>query len=157
MTSSTLNYTPAALGRMLVDHWVRWLLPAMFVAAAAVVYALYYRADWEAVQALIVRNEAAATHDAAPGKFRQPEDMKTVQETILELVKGRMVLSAGGAKLAIAGKPIRDEPEREYPALYERFAEIIRAGISDADLAPLQHVADAFMLGKRNVVDAFHD
>ncbi|TIV45661.1 MAG: gfo/Idh/MocA family oxidoreductase, partial [Mesorhizobium sp.] len=50
-----------------------------------------------------------------------------------------------------------DEPEAEYPMLYERFAEIIRAGASDVDLAPLQHVADAFMLGKRNLVEAFFD
>lgn len=78
-------------------------------------------------------------------------------DIVAETDKGRMVLSAGGAKLAIAGKPIRDEPEREYPALYERFAEIVRAGISDADLAPLQHVADAFLLGRRNVVEAFFD
>jgi D-galactose 1-dehydrogenase len=41
--------------------------------------------------------------------------------------------------------------------LYRRFAEIVRAGESDADIAPLQHVADAFMLGKRNVVEAFFD
>ena len=41
--------------------------------------------------------------------------------------------------------------------LYRRFAEIVRAGTSDVDLAPLQHVADAFMLGQRVVVEAFHD
>ncbi|TGP34025.1 hypothetical protein EN871_33975, partial [bacterium M00.F.Ca.ET.228.01.1.1] len=67
--------------------------------------------------------------------------------------KGQMVLSGGGAKLAIDGKIVHDEPEAEYPMLYRRFAEIVRAGTSDVDLAPLQHVADAFMLGKRNVVE----
>jgi D-galactose 1-dehydrogenase len=41
--------------------------------------------------------------------------------------------------------------------LYERFAEIIQAGRSDVDLAPLRHVADAFMLGRRKVVEAFFD
>lgn len=70
---------------------------------------------------------------------------------------GRMLLSAGGAKLAIDGRVVHDEPEQEYPMLYRRFAEIVRARKSDADLAPLQHVADAFMLGKRNVVEAFFD
>ncbi|RWK41973.1 MAG: gfo/Idh/MocA family oxidoreductase, partial [Mesorhizobium sp.] len=34
---------------------------------------------------------------------------------------------------------------------------IVRAGVCDVDLAPLQHVADAFMLGRRNVVEAFFD
>ncbi|TGQ96432.1 gfo/Idh/MocA family oxidoreductase, partial [Mesorhizobium sp. M4B.F.Ca.ET.200.01.1.1] len=55
------------------------------------------------------------------------------------------------------GKIVHDEPEAEYPMLYRRFAEIVRAGTSDVDLAPLQHVADAFMMGKRNVVEAFFD
>ena len=70
---------------------------------------------------------------------------------------GKMVLSGGGSKLAVDGQVVHDEPEAEYPMLYRRFAEIVRAGSSDVDLAPLQHVADAFMLGKRNVVEAFFD
>lgn len=70
---------------------------------------------------------------------------------------GQMVLSGGGSKLAVDGRIVHDEPEAEYPSLYKRFAEIVRAGASDVDLAPLQHVADAFMLGKRNVVEAFFD
>ncbi|RVD55264.1 Gfo/Idh/MocA family oxidoreductase [Mesorhizobium sp. M2D.F.Ca.ET.185.01.1.1] len=78
-------------------------------------------------------------------------------DILAETDKGQMVLSGGGAKLAIDGKIVHDEPEAEYPMLYRRFAEIVRAGTSDVDLAPLQHVADAFMLGKRNVVEAFFD
>lgn len=70
---------------------------------------------------------------------------------------GEMTLSNGGAKLAIDGRVVHEEPEREYPMLYRRFAEIVRAGKSDADIAPLQHVADAFMLGRRKVVEAFFD
>ena len=78
-------------------------------------------------------------------------------DILAETDNGTMVLSGGGAKLAIDGKVVHDEPEAEYPMLYKRFAEIVRAGASDVDLAPLQHVADAFMLGKRNVVEAFFD
>ncbi|WP_372015215.1 Gfo/Idh/MocA family protein [Pseudoxanthomonas sp. 10H] len=70
---------------------------------------------------------------------------------------GEMVLSEGGAKLSVDGRLVHEQPEREYPALYERFAQIIKAGQSDVDLAPLRHVADAFMLGRRKVVEAFHD
>jgi D-galactose 1-dehydrogenase len=68
-----------------------------------------------------------------------------------------MLLSGGGAKLSIDGKIVHDGQEAEYPMLYRRFAELVLAGASDVDLAPLQHVADAFMLGKRTVVEAFHD
>jgi len=70
---------------------------------------------------------------------------------------GEMVLSEGGAKLSVDGRLVHDEPEREYPALYERFAGLVKTGRSDVDLAPLRHVADAFMLGRRKFVAAFHD
>jgi D-galactose 1-dehydrogenase len=78
-------------------------------------------------------------------------------DIIAETEAGRMVLAEGGAKLSIDGKLVHDEPEKEYPALYARFAEIIKTGQSDVDLAPLRHVADAFMLGRRKFVDAFFD
>lgn len=70
---------------------------------------------------------------------------------------GTMLLSEGGARLAVDGKLVHEQPEAEYPGLYRRFAELVRAGESDVDLAPLRHVADAFMLGRRVVVEAFHD
>jgi len=70
---------------------------------------------------------------------------------------GEMRLSEGGAKLSVDGQLVHAEPEQEYPMLYRRFAELITGGHSDVDLAPLRHVADAFMLGKRKVVAAFHD
>jgi D-galactose 1-dehydrogenase len=68
-----------------------------------------------------------------------------------------MVLAEGGAKLSVNGDLKFTAPEAEYPSLYRRFAEIVKAGTSDVDLAPLRHVADAFMLGKRKFVEAFHD
>jgi D-galactose 1-dehydrogenase len=78
-------------------------------------------------------------------------------DIVAETGAGRMVLSSGGARLTIDGRTMQEGPEAEYPRLYERFAEIIRAGVSDVDVAPLQHVADAFMLGKRRVVEPFFD
>lgn len=78
-------------------------------------------------------------------------------DIVAQTESGEMVLSEGGAKLAIDGKLVHEEPEQEYPMLYRRFAEIVKAGKSDVDLAPLRHVADAFMLGRRKFVEAFHD
>jgi D-galactose 1-dehydrogenase len=78
-------------------------------------------------------------------------------DIVAETDAGEMILSNGGAKLVIAGDKVEDMPEREYPALYARFAALVKAGKSDVDLAPLQHVADAFMLGRRNVAEAFFD
>ena len=78
-------------------------------------------------------------------------------DIVAQTEAGEMVLSEGGAKLSIDDKLVHDEPEQEYPMLYKRFAEIVKAGKSDVDLAPLRHVADAFMLGRRKFVEAFHD
>ena len=78
-------------------------------------------------------------------------------DIVVETDAGQVVLSAGGAKLAVGGRIVHDEPEAEYPMLYARFAEIVRAGASDVDLAPLRHVADAFMLGRRKFVEPFFD
>ena len=78
-------------------------------------------------------------------------------DIVAETEAGEMVLSEGGAKLSIDGKLVHEEPEQEYPMLYKRFAEIVKAGKSDVDLAPLRHVADAFMLGRRKFVEAFYD
>jgi D-galactose 1-dehydrogenase len=71
--------------------------------------------------------------------------------------EGLLRLSDGGATLSIDGEPQSLPDTGEYPALYARFAELIRTGQSDVDLRPLQHVADAFMLGRRDTVAAFHD
>jgi len=78
-------------------------------------------------------------------------------DIIAETDAGEMVLSEGGAKLSIDGRIVHEEPEQEYPMLYKRFAELVKAGKSDVDLAPLRHVADAFMLGRRKFVDMFYD
>ena len=70
---------------------------------------------------------------------------------------GRLVLSLGGSRLAIDGDERMAEEDREYRNLYRRFVELVGAGQSDFDISPLTHVADAFLLGRRRVTDAFHD
>jgi len=75
----------------------------------------------------------------------------------VETDAGTVLLCEGGARMLVDGEVVHAQPEAEYPGLYRRFAELVRAGGSDVDLAPLRHVADAFMLGRRVVVEAFHD
>ncbi len=100
---------------------------------------------------------ADASGLAVHAAFDWRQTGKQSWDIVAETDAGTMLLSEGGAKLAVDGKVVHEEPEREYPALYSRFADIIRAGTSDVDLAPLTHVADAFMLGRRKFVEAFHD
>ncbi len=94
---------------------------------------------------------------AVSAEFDWRQTGKQSWDIVAQTDAGEMVLSEGGAKLSIDGKIAHEEPEQEYPMLYKRFAEIIRAKTSDVDLAPLRHVADAFMLGRRKFVEAFHD
>jgi uncharacterized protein involved in exopolysaccharide biosynthesis len=69
-----------------------WLLyvPTLACAALAVLYVLFGPVTWEAYQAVVVRDEVAA--GGKPGKFMRVEDMKTLQETLLELAMSRSVL-----------------------------------------------------------------
>jgi D-galactose 1-dehydrogenase len=67
---------------------------------------------------------------------------------------GELRLTDGGAHLTVDGEPISvaatENPlHGEYEALYRRFAQLIRTGESEVDLAPLRHVADAFLLSRR--------
>jgi D-galactose 1-dehydrogenase len=66
-------------------------------------------------------------------------------------------LSEGGSEILINGLSHFKAPEAEYDGIYQRFADLLGNNQSDVDLIPLKHVADAFMLGKRITVDAFHD
>lgn len=128
------------------------ILPAMFITQAA----LDFPANRDAPVAAHIRFRTA---DGTPVAM-ELDWLQTGPQSwdiLAETKAGSMVLSGGGARLSVDGKAIHEAPEAEYPMLYKRFAELIRTGSSDADLAPLRHVADAFMLGKRNVVEAFHD
>lgn len=107
------------------------------------------------IAAAITFTDARGLDLAADFDWRQTG--KQSWDIVAETDAGEMVLSEGGAKLSVDGRLVHEAPEREYPALYERFAALVKAGRSDVDLAPLRHVADAFMLGRRKFVEAFHD
>lgn len=70
---------------------------------------------------------------------------------------GTLALANGGAKMAVDGKSVIEGEDREYPGIYAHFAQLLAAGESDVDVAPLRQVADAMMLGRRETVAAFHE
>jgi len=79
-------------------------------------------------------------------------------DSVVETDGGLLELKMGGNRLFIDGREVAGEDTimGEYPKLYARMAELVRAGQSEVDLAPMVHVADALTLGKRVVTDAFH-
>ncbi|MEH2568657.1 Gfo/Idh/MocA family protein [Bradyrhizobium sp. AZCC 2289] len=68
---------------------------------------------------------------------------------------GRLTLSSGGSRLVHDDRTLVDEKQAEYRGIYRHFVELIANGVSDVDLSPLAHVADAFMLGRRRDVEPF--
>jgi D-galactose 1-dehydrogenase len=98
------------------------------------------------------------THDgAAPveATFDWRQTGPQSWDIAIETASGTLKLGDGGAKLTIDGVDQPLGPNAEYPGLYRRFAELVRRREVDADVRPLQLVADAFLLGSRTQVEAF--
>lgn len=77
-------------------------------------------------------------------------------DILVETDAGTLKLEKGGAVLTMPGATHTSD-DHEYPGLYARFAELVRNGERDVDTAPLRLVADAFLRGHRDQVEAFHD
>lgn len=75
----------------------------------------------------------------------------------VDTAEGDVHLAEGGSKMFINDALHYEAPEAEYPNIYKRFADLLKISQSDVDLMPLKHVADAFMLGKRAIVEPFFD
>jgi D-galactose 1-dehydrogenase len=73
----------------------------------------------------------------------------------IETDAGRLTLCSGGSRLVHDGRTLVDTKQAEYRGIYRHFVELIANGVSDVDLSPLVHVADAFMLGRRHEVEPF--
>lgn len=86
--------SPHDVLRALSSSWRTWLATAAAGGALALVYVLLMTRYWEASQGLVVRQEAAGTAGARPGKFSDLYEMRTFQETLLEVAKSNHVLQA---------------------------------------------------------------
>ncbi len=115
------------------------------------------RLDFPANRGAPIAARLAMAHGEAPvtADFDFLQTGAQTWDITIETDAGRLVLHDGGATLAIDGvaQPVADTGE--YSALYRRFAALIAAGRSDCDLAPLELVADAFLIGDRRNVAAF--
>jgi predicted dehydrogenase len=68
---------------------------------------------------------------------------------------GTALLSNGGQNLSVDGRQLHAGENREYRELYARFSALIAARDSDVDVRPLQHVADAFLIGRWRTAPSF--
>jgi uncharacterized protein involved in exopolysaccharide biosynthesis len=93
-SSSDIAWHPVELLHALRTHIRWWAVSAVVCAFIAAAYSLIAPRDWNATQALIVRPEAASVSEERLGKFSDLSEMKTLQETILELAKSQGVVAA---------------------------------------------------------------
>lgn len=75
-------------------------------------------------------------------------------DIVVETDAGPLRLSLGGSVMTTPDGRIEAE-DAEYPRLYARFCELIRAGQSEVDLAPLTLVEAALECGERRLVAPF--
>ncbi|MGL9622681.1 Gfo/Idh/MocA family oxidoreductase [Bradyrhizobium sp. U531] len=110
-------------------------------------------------QAPIAANLTLADIDGLPvtAEFDFRQTGPQSWDILVETDRGRLTLSGGGRRMAIDGNIVAEAPDEEYRELYRRFVKLAATGASDVDLAPLRLVADAFLLGRRTVVEPFVD
>ncbi len=77
-------------------------------------------------------------------------------DIVVETDAGTLSLAKGGAVLTLPSGTVHNDDE-EYPGLYARFASLIRDRRSEVDTTPFTLVADAFLRGTRQSVEAFDD
>jgi D-galactose 1-dehydrogenase len=79
-------------------------------------------------------------------------------DILIETGEGeRLALRKGGSRLEVDGRLAVEAKPQEYEMIYARFAELLDSRTSDIHEDPLRLVADAFMVGRRIVVEPFID
>ena len=112
------NHTPndplKALLHNLVKYPFRWIIPAALVIAVVSVFASNHRDKWEAMQAVLVRSDSSSSDDGS-GEFRNSDEMKRVEETILEVARSRPVIDSTLKQLGADANEMLDDSEGEWP------------------------------------------
>ncbi|MBL9162705.1 MAG: hypothetical protein JNL18_08245 [Planctomycetaceae bacterium] len=117
------SLTPHELVQLLLQKRKLLIVPAIVGGLLAAAYSLITPRYWEASQGLVVRQETAGAKGPTPGKFADLYEMRTLQETILEVAKSKQVvvgtLNAVDQKL----NGVASEPDAEA---IEKFRERLK-------------------------------
>ncbi len=88
------NVSPRDIWNTLVRHRNWWIAPAVVGFVLAALYAVLTPREWKATQGVLIRPSAAGLGEDRLGKFSDLSEMKTLQETLLELARSKTVVSA---------------------------------------------------------------
>lgn len=121
---SLSGLTPGELVRLFVEHRQKWILPTVACGALALLGSLFMARNWEATQGFVVRPEISGAEGATPGKFADLYQMRTFQETILELAKSQQVIVATLQAVGTAetGEPATVPTEKEIEEFRESLS-----------------------------------
>ena len=111
-------------------------------------------------QAPIAANLKLRTEDGVPidAEFDFRHTGVQTWDIDFETDQGTLKLAMGGSQFSIDGaKQEAGDLRGEYVRLYERFAVLCAERQSEVDWRPMQLVADAFLIGERDIVDPFVD
>lgn len=111
-SNSGSDWLPADFVRLMGTHCHWWIVPAVAGAVLAGAYSFVASREWKASQTLIIRPEVASVSEERLGKFSDLSEMKTSQETVLELVKSQSVIQA---TLREVGPPNGKKPSADWP------------------------------------------
>lgn len=123
-SSPAASLTPHRFVGLLLAQRRMWLIPTVACAAIAAAYSLVAPRYWEASQALVVRQETAGSASPRPGKFADLYEMRTLQETILELAKSQQVVV--GTLHEVDKRRSGSEPAAPTAAQIEQFRKRLK-------------------------------
>ena len=130
------------------------ILPEPIFVEAATIEVPANKATPIAAQIRFKRGDGEKADLSADFDWRQTGE-QTWEIEIATAEGQSLQLKKGGTILEVNGKLIMEAPMEEYEMIYARFAELLKSGKSDTDVAPLQLVCDCFMLGRPVLTDAF--
>lgn len=92
--TNAMSLPPRELVRVVWSQRKLWMATTAACGLLAAAYSLVMPRYWEAWQGLVVRQETAGATATRPGKFADLYEMRTLQETILEVAKSQPVIIA---------------------------------------------------------------
>ena len=109
------NTVPAIARKLITalrEHVWLWFVPTIALTIISAAYAVVRPRQWQATQALLLRDEVGL--EAPQGRFESVDNMKTAQETILEVARNKAVVEAA---LKSLGRPKRRSKRKPWPSL----------------------------------------